>query len=178
MTFPIYSERLRIQPLSLVDVDAFVAYRQDPAVARFQSWDSDYSREQGLLLVESQAGIELPSQGEWLQLALHDLLSGELIGDLALHALAEDKSAFEIGFTIAPKHQRKGYAAEGLERLMQHLFRRVGASLLIAHTDSRNTAAIRLLLSLGFNQRHEKSWSEDFKNESVVVEYFEVTHSK
>ena len=178
MPFPIYSERLCIQPLALEDVDAFVAYRQDPAVARFQSWDSNYSKVQGLRLVESQAGIELPLKGEWLQLALHNLNTSELIGDLALHSLAEDNSRFEIGFTIAPKHQRKGYATEGLVRLMQHLFEKVGASVLIAHTDSRNTAAMNLLLALGFNQHNEKRWSEDFKNELVTVEYFEASRSE
>lgn len=177
MSFPIYSDRLSIQPLALEDVDAFVAYRQDPGVARFQSWDSSYSKEQGLRLVESQTGIELPVKGEWLQLGLHYLPTGELIGDLALQCLAEDNSKFEIGFTIAPRHQRKGYATEALGRLMQHLFEKVGASVLIAHTDSRNTAAIKLLLSLGFNQHHDKSWSEDFKNELVTVEYFEASRT-
>lgn len=178
MSFPIYSERLRIQPLALDDVDAFVAYRQDPAVARFQSWDSNYSREQGLRLVESQTGIDLPLNGEWLQLALHDVNTGELIGDLAMHSLADDNSQFEIGFTIALKQQRKGYATEGLGRLMQHLFGKVGASVLIAHTDSRNTAAINLLLALGFNQHSDKRWSENFKNELVTVEYFESRRSE
>ena len=173
MTYPLLTPRLSIEPLKRSDLDTFVNYRQDAEIARFQSWDTTYSAEQALELIESQAGVKLPSEGQWLQLGIHDLISGELTGDLALHLVSESQSVFELGFTTASKHQGRGFAREAASRLMSFLFSEIGAKKIVAHTDRRNVASIRLLLSLGFKFHQEKSWTEDFKNESVTVDYFD-----
>jgi len=41
--FEIVTERLSLRPFRVDDLAAFVAYRSDPEVARYQSWDSTYS---------------------------------------------------------------------------------------------------------------------------------------
>jgi aminoglycoside 6'-N-acetyltransferase len=173
MTYPLLTPRLSIEPLKLSDLGTFVDYRQDAEIARFQSWDTTYSAEQALELIESQAGVKLPNEGQWLQLGLHDLTCGELVGDLALHLVNESQSVFEVGFTIASRHQGKGFAREAASRLMSFLFSEIGAEKIVANTDRRNTASIRLLLSLGFQFHPEKSWTEHFKNEIVTVDYFD-----
>ncbi len=162
-----------MEPLGLADVDSFVAYRKDPEVARFQSWDTNYSKQQAIALVESQAGVTLPAEGEWLQIALRSKTSGDLVGDLALHSLSLNDLTFELGFTIAREHQKQGYAKEALAKLMEYLFTELSATKLIAHTDSRNTAANKLLFSLGFVKGASRGWTEIFKDELVTVEYFE-----
>jgi RimJ/RimL family protein N-acetyltransferase len=173
MSYPLLTPRLSIEPLNLSDLDAFVSYRQDADIARFQSWDTTYSAEQAVELIESQAGVLLPKQGQWLQLAVHEQISGELVGDLALHSLIENQSVFEIGFTIASQHQGKGFAREAASRLMIFLFSEVGAQKIVANTDRRNVSSIRLLLDLGFIFHPEKSWTENFKNEIATVDCFE-----
>ena len=174
MLYPLLTERLSIAPLALPDLESFLAYRQDPEIARFQSWEPSYSKEQALELIESQVGVVLPSKGQWLQLAIHNQVSSELVGDLALHSLEDNNSRFEIGFTIAKKHQGQGFAKEAALRLMDELGFQ-GATKFIAATDSRNIASIKVLTALGFQQQPLKSWSEEFKNELVTVEYFETT---
>ena len=173
MTYPLLTPRLSIEPLKLSDLGTFVDYRQDANIARFQSWDTAYSAEQAVELIESQAGVMLPDEGQWLQLGIHDRTSGELVGDLALHLVNESQSVFELGFTIASQHQGKGFAREAASRLMSYLFSELGAEKIVAHTDRRNTVSIRLLLSLGFQFHPEKSWTENFKNEIVTVDYFD-----
>ena len=42
-TIQIVTERLRLRPFQVEDLEAFVAYRGDPEVARYQSWDCTYS---------------------------------------------------------------------------------------------------------------------------------------
>jgi RimJ/RimL family protein N-acetyltransferase len=174
MLYPLLTERLRIAPLALPDLESFLAYRQDPEIARFQSWEPSYSKKQALELIESQVGVVLPSKGQWLQLAIHHQASAELVGDLALHALEENNSWFEIGFTIAKKYQGQGFAKEAALRLMNELDFQ-GATKFIATTDSRNIASIKVLTALGFQQQPLKGWSEEFKNELVTVDYFETT---
>ena len=176
MALELRSDRLQISPLEVADLDAFVSYRQNSEVARFQSWESDFSLEQGLELIQSQAGISFPTQGGWLQIGIRDLSSGDLIGDLALHSLEQER-CYEIGFTIATEHQGKGFGREAAARLLTYLFDERDADRVEANTDSRNVASIRLLTSLGFSQQLDRSWVEDFKNESVTVYVFEVTRS-
>ena len=172
MDYPLLAQRLTIQPLAGEDLLDFVSYRQDPEIAKFQSWDTNYSKEQALALIESQAGVLIPAKGNWLQLALHHSESNELLGDLALHSLTEDE--FEIGFTIAKQHQGKGFAKEAASALITHLFRELGAIRFIANTDSRNAASISVLRALGFVQDPSKSVVEVFKNEMVTVHHFEL----
>ena len=173
MTFPLTTERTIIRPLAPVDLTSFVSYRTDPEIARYQSWDTSYSVDQATRLIESQQGIELPAKDQWLQLAICNRVSSELIGDLALHTLEEDDS-YEIGFTISKTHQGKGFAKEAASCLLNFLFHQVGATRIIASTDSRNYSSIKLLEALGFSQDPEESWQEEFKNETVTVLFFEM----
>lgn len=175
MKYPWVTQRLSIEPLGFDDLAAFVAYRQDPEIARFQSWEITYSEKQATDLIESQAGVLMPSPGKWLQLALHDKVTGELVGDLALHASEANESEFEIGFTIAKEKQRQGFALEAASQLIDYLFSEFRATKIIAQTDRRNIGSIELLKALGFQKDPEKRWTEHFKGEDVVVEYFFIT---
>lgn len=172
MPYPLLTNRLSIEPLSRNDLDDFIAYRQDPEVAKYQGWDISYSQRQALELLESQRNVLLPSNGSWLQLAIHDQLSGKLFGDLALHSLNNVGTSFEIGFTLARENQGKGIAKEAVGRLIKYLFDEMGVVSIVANCDQRNSSAIKLLLSLGFEQVHTKSWTEHFKDEFVTVDHF------
>jgi RimJ/RimL family protein N-acetyltransferase len=174
MPYPLLTDRLSIEPLAMRDLDSFVSYRQEPEIARFQGWEPSYSKAQAIDLIESQTGVELPSKGQWLQLAIHNRVSGEHLGDLAIHRLEDTDPAYEIGFTIATKHQGNGFAKEATRELMNYL-RLQGATKFIAATDRRNTSSIKVLTGLGFEIKPSKSWSEEFKNELVTVDYFETT---
>lgn len=174
MSYPLLTPRLSIEPLTLRDVAEFVRYRQDPETARFQSWDTSYSSQQGVDLVQSQEGVVIPAPGNWLQLAIHDRETGELLGDLALHTIDTAEPSFEIGFTLATKHQGNGIAREAVRRLLDFLFDELRAISVCASCDSRNAPSITLLLALGFENRPTKNWTENFKGESIVVNYFDL----
>jgi len=174
VAYPLLTERLTIEPLAHQDLKAFVRYRRDPEIARFQSWDTDYSELQGSSLIDSQVGILLPEPGEWLQLAIRESKYGKLLGDLALHRLADEGNSFEIGFTIAAEFQGKGFAREAAYRLIEFLFRDQNDETIVACTDRRNTSSVNLLISLGFKPQPAKSWVEFFKNEHVTVDQYEI----
>ena len=174
MPYPLLTDRLSIEPLAMRDLDSFVSYRQDAEIARFQGWEPSYSKAQAIDLIKSQTGVELPSKGQWLQLAIHNRGSGEHLGDLAIHRLEDTDPTYEIGFTIAKKHQGNGFAKEAAGKLMSYL-RLQGESKFIATTDRRNTSSIKVLTGLGFEIQPSKSWTEEFKNELVTVDYYERT---
>ena len=146
------TRRLRISPLGSDDLAAFVAYRREPEVARYQSWDTGYSLADGALLVAEQPTGELPAAGEWLQLALHATEDGRLVGDVAVHRLADRDDTFELGVTLAPAEQGRGFATEGLGAVVDALFARHGAREVIAECDPANTAVQALLERIGMRR--------------------------
>ena len=180
MKYPLLTQRLSIEPLTLVDLDSFVSYRQNPEIARFQGWDASYSRVQAIELIKSQQGVLLPELDDWLQLGIRSRETGELLGDVALHTVDvgddvvdADRTVFEIGFTVAARHQGKHIAREAAAALMGHLVAEVGAQKFIASSDRRNLPSIKVLLALGFKQDVSKTWTEEFKNELVTMDHFE-----
>ena len=104
---------LVIAPLATDDIPAFVAYRCDPDVARYQSWSPDYSVDDARGLVESQDGSDFPAAGEWMQFAIRST-SGELLGDVAVHVFDDQPDTYELGATVSPAAQGRGIARAAL----------------------------------------------------------------
>ena len=143
--------RLVVRAFSPVDVEAFVSYRADPEVARYQSW-SDYTLERGQAFVESLQGVTPGVPGEWFQLALEDRASGTLVGDLALHVDAEEPRQAEVGFSLATDQQGHGYATEALTAFLGWAFETFGLHRVIAVTDALNAPSAALLERVGMRR--------------------------
>jgi len=142
------TERLVIRRFRPEDVEAFAAYRADPDVARYQSWEA-FTRAQAETFVEEIASLHPGMPGEWFQFAVADAVSDALLGDTALCVDSGDPSRAELGFTFAPAHQGKGYATEAVRATIDYAFARVGVDVVVAFTDSRNGRSIALLERVG-----------------------------
>jgi RimJ/RimL family protein N-acetyltransferase len=151
--FPIRTARLVLAPLDSVDRDAFVAYRRDPDIARWQSWTPEYSAADADLLLAEQPATVVPGSGAWLQIAIHDAATDSLQGDVAVHAVTEQPDTYELGVTLAASAHGAGIATEALQAIVDDLFLTLGAHRVFAVTDARNLPAARLFSRLGF--RHE-----------------------
>jgi RimJ/RimL family protein N-acetyltransferase len=145
------ARRLLARSFTAGDVEAFVAYRADPDVARYQGW-SDFTPERGKAFVESLAGVRPGEPGEWFQFALEERSGGVLVGDLALKVDADEPREAEVGFTLAPAFQGKGYATEALEALLGYAFASFGLHRIVAVTDARNAPAAALLERVGMRR--------------------------
>ena len=143
--------RLRVRAFSPADVEAFVAYRADPDVARYQSW-SDYTLERGRAFVASLQGASPGVPGQWLQLALESRADGVLVGDLALKVDQDEPRQAEMGFTLAPAHQGRGYGTEAVTALLGHCFDTLGLHRVVAVTDALNTPSAALLARVGMRR--------------------------
>jgi RimJ/RimL family protein N-acetyltransferase len=141
--------RLVVRAMGPGDVEAFVAYRADPDVARYQSWDG-FTTEDGRRLVAEMQDLRPGRPGEWYQLAVE--ADGVLVGDLATHVDEHEHRQLEVGFTLAPEHQGKGYGTEALRGLLTYAFGTLDVHRAVAITDARNDAAAALLTRVGFRQ--------------------------
>ncbi len=87
----------------------------------------------------------------WFQMGLHRRSDDLLIGDLGMHFI-DDARQVEIGYTIAPDHQRQGYATEVLTATIATLFTDFGVHRIIASIDPRNLASAALLEKMCFRR--------------------------
>ena len=155
------TERLILRRFTPADAEAFAAYRSDPDVAQYQSWDAPVPLAEAVKKVEQFAQSD-PTAPGWFQYAVD--LDGVLIGDLGLN-LDENLMQAELGFTLAPAYQGRGYATEAVRGLLDHLFIELKLHRVSAECDARNAASARLLERVGFKQeglRLSNSW---FKGE-------------
>jgi aminoglycoside 6'-N-acetyltransferase len=64
------SARLVLRRFRPADLDAFVAYRSDPQIARYQSWEAPYRPSQARQLLAELEAIHLDTPGDWFQFAV------------------------------------------------------------------------------------------------------------
>ena len=143
------SERLVLRPLRREDLGALVRYRSDPEVARYQSWEAPYTLPQAEALLAEMEGRRPGFRGNWYQLGLERTKDGVFLGDIGFRVLAEDTAQAEIGFTLAPEHQKQGYAAEAAGLLLGYLFEELALHRVRALCTAPNRASARLLERIG-----------------------------
>lgn len=169
-------DNLHVAPVTADDLPAFVAYRQLPDVARYQSWSPDYSLADGQRLVEAQAGRAFPEHGDWMQFGIHS--DGRLVGDLAIHSLADQPDTYEFGVTIDPAHHGAGIATRALTAAIAHLFDAHNAHRVLAECDERNASVKRLLARLGLRHEGTAREADWFKGEWTTLETWAVLASE
>ncbi len=145
------TSRLVLRPLRLSDSAAVFAYRSDPEVARFQMWEPEAEGEVRSF-IENLQELAIDTPGTWYQLAITLKKSGVLIGDCGLHFPLEEPKQMEVGITLAPAHQRRGYGTEALEGVIEYLFVKLGKHRVYASVDPRNEASMALLKRVGMRK--------------------------
>jgi RimJ/RimL family protein N-acetyltransferase len=155
----ITTDRLVLRRFRPGDAETLAAYRSKPAVAIYQSWRAPYSVERARYAIETMAAAD-PEQPGWFQYAV-ELGDGHAhIGDVGVN-LNDNLRQAEIGYTIAPERQGRGYATEAVRAVLEHLFRVRGLHKVSAECDARNVASARVLERLGFTReglRREHTW--------------------
>ena len=157
------TERLILRPLEPDDAGRVHAYRTDPNVGRFQSWDLN-SVQEVRQFIDRMRTLESLTSGEWLQLGIFLREMGELVGDCGLHPRADDPRQVEIGITLAPAFQRRGLAREAFSAVLRFLFTSTETHRAFCSVDPRNESCQRLLRSVGMRREAhliESLWIRD-----------------
>jgi RimJ/RimL family protein N-acetyltransferase len=155
------SQRLIARRFTPRDLDAFVAMRAEPQVARFQSWDS-FTESDGRAFLESNGRCN-PGEPGWFQFALERKQDGSFVGDCGLRTLETDRRLAQIGYTIARQYWSQGYAQEAVRGLIDYAFRNFAFHRIIASVDPRNAASVRVLEKSGLAKEAHFRRSEWFK---------------
>ena len=78
------TSRLLLRQFKDSDLEAFLAYRNDPEVAKYQGWDVPYPRHAAVEFVHEMARA-IPAPGKWIQTAIELKSTREMIGDVAFY---------------------------------------------------------------------------------------------
>ena len=166
----IVTRRLLLSPLAAGDAPAMYGYRGDPDVCRFQTFEPGSLKDVEDLIAGLQPGA-FATPGSWSQYAIRIRDTGELAGDLGIQVLASDPRQAEIGFTVAPAHQRRGYGTEAVAGMLGYLLGPARKHRVIASVDPRNAPSLALLKRVGMRQEahfRESLWFKGAWVDDVV----------
>lgn len=180
----LHTGRLLIRNLNLSDLSNFHDYRSNPEVTKYQGFDV-FSEKQAEDFIKEQADKEFGKPGEWVQYGIENKATGQLIGDCAIKLDGNDTRLAEIGITISPNEQKKGYAKETLLAILDFLFSRPGFHRVTETVDAENTASIQLLKSVGFRQEghlienifFKGKWGSEYQFAMLKREWLQLNRS-
>jgi RimJ/RimL family protein N-acetyltransferase len=140
----IETARLILRRFRESDLASFMAYRNDPEVARYQSWES-ITRRDAMHFIAEQSRREPGVVGKWFQFAAESKGDGILAGDCALLLLKSAPRIGEIGYTFARAYQGNGLATEAARAVIDYAFDTLGLNRVIATCDCRNLPSQALM---------------------------------
>ena len=149
MKIVIHTPRTILKKLRLKDASTLFAYRSLPEIYRHQGWypaklsdAEDFIRKYS---IETEGKV-----GDWVQLGIYAEADTTLMGDCGYHVLSDSEA--EIGYTIAPQYQGKGYATEIVSSLLDYLYTEAHFAKITASVDPENALSIRVLEKTGFRK--------------------------
>jgi RimJ/RimL family protein N-acetyltransferase len=145
----IESPRLVLRRFADADLAQFLAYLNDPLVARYQSWES-YTEQEARAVIEQQKTRSPGRPGEWFTFALELKETGALVGHVALR-MADERQA-EMGFTVARAFHGRGLAREAAASVLDYAFSELKLHRVTAVTDVLNEKSAALLERLGMRR--------------------------
>jgi RimJ/RimL family protein N-acetyltransferase len=143
------SPRLLLRRFAESDLQPFLAYLNDPLVARYQSWES-YTEQQARDVIQKQLDLDPGIPGQWFTFGVELKAAKVLAGHVALKM--QDHQQAEIGFTFSREHQGKSLACEAVRCVLNYLFTKLELHRVIAIADCENERSVALVNRLGMRR--------------------------
>ena len=133
------TDRLVLRPFQADDTEAIARYADDEEYRRYLSPTHPGPEE----FVAHNVGANWSVERPWVI-----TLDGAIVGSAFLGINSEDDAA-ELACLVAPAFWRKGIALEASRAAVEHAFVDLELSKVVARSDSRHKASIRLMTKLG-----------------------------
>ncbi|MGH9021031.1 MAG: GNAT family N-acetyltransferase [Acidimicrobiales bacterium] len=162
LDLPIRTARLTLRALTPSDLDDHFALYSNPLVVRYL-YPSPLTRDEAVESLGRRCRVELPQEGEWLNLAVER--DGEFLGEVGLSRVSLDHRGWEVGYVFAPSAAGHGYAAEATRAMVDLAFDELEAHRVTGHLDARNHRSAALLERLGLRREAHLRENEFVKGE-------------
>jgi len=144
------TKRLIIRPVTMDDKHAVFKYRSDSETNKYQEWIPETIKDVEEFIGKISKQIDLPET--WFQFVIIKKETKEIIGDSGIYFSDKDNKQVELGCTLDRHHQKKGYAAEALVKLINYIFHELNKHRITASIDPDNINSIRLFERIGFRK--------------------------
>jgi RimJ/RimL family protein N-acetyltransferase len=167
VSLPFAAGLVVVDRLRPTDATVIHQYRNDPGIARFQSWPVPFPLDAVRALVEEMAQVPLFVPGRGVQLGIRRAVDDVFVGDVYVNVLADSPWEAELGVTVARFDQGRGHARDAITAVLDGV---LGSAVnkVIAYVDTRNEASLRLFDRVGF--RREGYLAESFRRGDRFVD--------
>jgi [ribosomal protein S5]-alanine N-acetyltransferase len=140
-----------LRPLVSADAADYAnAFAQDPEIGRLLGIEQDPNEQTVLDTVASQG--QFAADGEGVELAIADPVTGQLWGSLRVHQLRWHHRRGEIGFWLIPSQRGRGVGGSVASLTLSWLFNELDLLRVEMNTIPENSAMVALARRLGFVQ--------------------------
>jgi RimJ/RimL family protein N-acetyltransferase len=161
------TKRTLLRPIEPKDKTQVFAYRSDGETNKYQGWIPENIKEVEKFISKNPKAFNIPET--WFQLVIIEKESDNIIGDVGIHFIDQENFQCEVGCTINKNFQKKGFAFEALNSVINHLFINLNKHRIIASVDPGNISSIKLIEKLGFRKEahflksyyHKGAWVDD-----------------
>lgn len=163
-----YSDRLVIRRPTADDLEAFLAYRNDPENMLFQPIEAMRVVDAAAFLAD-QAKLDLDADNCWLMFAIELRESGRMIGEVGMYIESATKRTANIGWAIQSEFRGQGYATEAAKYLLEYAFKERKLHRVTSITSVQNGASVRVMERLGMRRegttresmRANNTWNDE-----------------
>lgn len=173
-SYPVQHHGVRLRPISVDDVPAVNAYRSLPEVVRYLPHPPHAVADTRLTLDSMVSQQSLTKPGQWLDLAVEQGASREVVGEVLLKWDAEHPLRGEIGFVFSPAVQGKGVAFAACTAALDIAFDWFGWHRVQGICDARNDRSAALMKRLGMRLEATFIESEWSKGEWITLSHFAI----
>lgn len=164
--FVLTTERLRLKPLELDDVELLWPDIADREISKHMAWDAHTEKSQTAAFLEGE--VARREAGRGITWAIFE--GGEFCGIVSLISLVRSHRALtynkaELAYWLGRRHQGRGIMTEAVRRVIQFGFGELGLHKICVSHFVGNEASERLIKRLGF--RYVGEQVEEFQKDGV-----------
>jgi len=147
----IETNRLKIRPWTVDDVEDIWPVVSDPAFPQHMSWEAHKDRAETREWLETAARVV--SSNEEVKWAIEH--EGKAIGSIGFHEITWQVRAFrldrgELGYWLAPSHQKQGFMTEAVNAVVRYGFETIGLHKIMVTCFADNVASRRVIEKSAF----------------------------
>ena len=151
-TGPVRTARLTLRLYEIGDFDALYAMFGREDVCRYLPWGPMTLDQARAKLAQRLRQTRLVADGDAIVLAAIEASTGLHVGEFMLRLTNAESRQGEIGWSLHPSAHGRGLATEGARAMLRLGFEELGLHRIIAGTDPRNAASIKVMERLGMRR--------------------------
>lgn len=142
------TERLTLRQLSMADENEVFFQRADKGMNQYVDNPLCQTLEEARAWIEKITNFVNNNESIFWTICLKG--TDKMIGGFCLWNIVPEENKAEVGFSILPEHQGKGYMKEALRAALRYAHEEMGATHIEGYTHPENFASIKVMQSQSF----------------------------